>query len=130
MNHIHTRLLSISAGAALLLMPLASASAETATRDGTTLANQPAATQQMFQAAWGSMASDRWAMEHNAQTTGMPMDPGMGMPMDSGMGMPMDPGMMPSPGQPSAPMESPMNQSSGMSETMSPKQGNQNEDNR
>jgi hypothetical protein len=42
----------------------------TASPDGQTLADQPAATQALFRAVWGNRAEERWLQEHTAMLSG------------------------------------------------------------
>ena len=44
----------------------APATGSSVTRDGQSLAGQPAATQAMFRAVWGDRAAQEWIQEHNA----------------------------------------------------------------
>jgi plastocyanin len=52
--------------AALLLVPSVAAQSATVATDGASLADQSAATQEQFQATWGTQAASQWVTEHNA----------------------------------------------------------------
>ena len=53
--------------AALLTFPIAASAQAPRANDGRSLADEPAATQAVFQAAWGDQAATQWVEEHNAE---------------------------------------------------------------